>query len=462
MPLAGSSDKTALTRPPAWIAASVLLVATAVVGPLLGGLARPLFIVGCGAIGLYGWRQGPAQHLQVLLALFCFVSLLRRMVDLSAGFDGSGVMLVGPLLALCAPLGDLLMEPPDHLRNRQLLPMAMVFGSVLYALMLTMFQGAWTDAASNSVKTIAPLIYALGLISAHPRRDELIEAATSAFLVILPLMGLYGLYQYVDPPEWDRYWMKSATILSAGQPVPYGVRTFSVMNGPASFATFTAAGLLLVFFLRPGILPILLSVPAGIAFMLSMYRTAWVSFAVGIGFCLLFGATRRRAAASIVGIAAMVVIALFTPFGDVIGERFATLSRGAGDDSARERLEQFSALWTRSDSGLIGNGFMTVDVGSAGSMAVDGMFISSWISMGLIVGMVCIAGLVLAAGNAVANAYAERRTTSIIVGALACGAMTQMPLANLISGELGFLFWGFIVLIPSPPQVGTPRLDQRL
>ncbi len=461
MQLASSADRSLATFLPGWILAAGLLAATATAGPVIGSASRPIFILGCGVVGFLAWRQGPAQHLQAILTLFCFVSLVRRMVDVTAGFDTSGLMLVGPLLAMVVPLVDLLADWRVDVRNVQVLPIAIVAGCVLYATFLTIFQGDWNNAASGSIKAIAPLIYALGLISARCRRDEMIEAATSAFLIILPLMGLYGIYQYIDPPEWDRYWMQLASILSAGQPVPFGVRTFSVMNGPASFATFTAAGLLLVFFLRPGILPMLLSAPAAVALMLSMYRTAWISLAIDIGFCLLFAATRVRAAITVAGVVVMIFLTLLTPFGDVITERFASLTEGAGDGSARERLEQFSALWTRPDSGMIGNGFATFDVGSAGTMAVDGMFITCWITMGLIVGLICIAGLMLAMGNAIAGAWIDRRATSIVMGALAAGAFTQMPLANIISGELGFLFWVFVVLIASPNGQDDLRLDQR-
>ena len=207
-------------------------------------------MIGCGAAGWYAWRQGPGAHLQAALVLFALAPFVRRIVDLSAGYDQTGIMLIGPLLAILAPVQRLLQmlgsrQAPGH----RIYPLVIVGGCVVYATMLSLFQGDWTNAASGALKWFAPLLYAAALI-VRSDRDELMQAATSAFLVILPIIGLYGIYQYVDPPDWDRYWMQFAPIMSAGQPIPYGVRTFSTMNGPASFATFTAAGLLLVCFLR--------------------------------------------------------------------------------------------------------------------------------------------------------------------------------------------------------------------
>jgi hypothetical protein len=436
-----------------WVPAVAVLVGTAVVGPSLGASARLLFILGCAAAGWYAWRRGPGVHLQAALLLFAFAPFVRRLVDVSAGYDQSGIMLAGPLLALVAPLPRLLsLFENDRPLDRRMAPLLIVGACVIYATALSLFNGDWTNAASGALKWFVPLIYAAALIdSADP--DELVRAAASVFLVILPVTGLYGIIQYVDPPAWDRYWMSFAPIMSAGQPIPYGVRTFSTMNGPASFATFTAAGLLLVFFLRSGWQSLLLASPALLAFLLSLYRTAWLSVAVAVIFCLLFAATRRRAAIILLCLTgAAVLAATLTPFADAIGERLATLSEGTQDDSAQERFEQFVTLWSQWDSSLFGVGFTTTDVGSAGAMAVDGMIISCWLAMGIVAGLLCLSGIIWAAANAVAAAWHGRRPEAVIVGALGCSALAQLPLANISSGELGFLFWTFAALASFGPR----------
>ena len=438
--------------------AVIVLVVTAAIGPSLGSLSRPMFVIACGAAGWYAWRRGAAAHLQAAIILFSFAPLVRRIVDLSIGFDQAGLMLVGPLLALLAPVPQLrqLLEGERSL-GAQTAPMLIVAGCIVYVTMLTVFQGEWMNAAAGSLKWFAPLLYAAA-VGLSADRDEMVQAAASAFMVILPITGVIGLVQYIDPPAWDRYWMQFAPIMSAGQPVPYGVRTFSSMNGPASFATFTAAGLLLICFLRPRWYSLLLAVPAALAFFLSLYRTAWMSLLVGILFCLLFAMSRRRAGAILCGLlAAAVIAATATPFGEVIGERISSLVDGSGDGSAQERIEQFVTLWTMWDSSLFGIGFSTTDVGSAGAMAIDGMIISCWLMMGLVVGMVCLFAVVWAAGNSMAAAWRDTRPETIMIGALGCGALVQLPLANLTSGEFGFLFWTFAVLATLPPHTNIPR-----
>ncbi len=442
---------------PGVVPAIVLLVLAVTVGPRMGALFRPLFIVGCGAAGWYAWRAGPAAHVQAVLYLFAFTPLARRIVDLTVGYDQTEIMLVGPLFAILAPLPQLQFYLAERPLRTGMMPIVIVAGSVLYAALLSMFQGDWFNAASGALKWMAPLIYAAALLRQGDRED-MVQAIASAFLIILPITGLIGIVQYINPPDWDRYWMQFAPITSVGYPRPYEVRVFSTMNGPASFATFTAAGLLLVCFLRSRWYLLMPALPAALALLLSLYRTAWLSLALGVLFCSLFAATRWRAMAILVGAMAAVGIAMsLPPFADVIGERLASLYQGTADGSAQERFAEYLDLWSQPDSSLFGVGFTFRDVGSAGAVAIDGMIISCWLSMGIVVGLLCLSALAAATVRMIAAAWDDHRRESVLIGAMGCGALVQIPLANVTSGELGFLFWTFAVLAALPPRAaGRP------
>jgi hypothetical protein len=427
--------------------AILLLIVAVTIGPTLGPLFRPLFVAGCGAVGWYAWRIGPSAHVQVALFLFAFAPFARRIVDLSAGYDQTGLMLIGPLLAILSPLPRLrrYLEDDDEMRPG-VTPILVVTGCVIYAAAISLFQGDWFNSASGILKWLSPLVYALALLR-YADREEMVQAITSAFLIILPITGLIGIVQYINPPDWDRYWMQFAPISSVGQPLPYEVRVFSSMNGPASFATFTAAGLLLACFLRSRWYLPLAAIPPALALLLSLYRTAWISLAVGVLFCLLFKSTRMRAATILLGsFGAVVSAATLPPFASVVSERLATLSEGTADSSAQERLEEYLALWNQTDSNVFGAGFTTVDVGSAGAVATDGMIIGCWVAMGIVVGLFCLSALVWATLRMVAAAWRDGRREAIVIGAIGCGGLVQLPLANIASGELGFLFWTFAAL----------------
>jgi hypothetical protein len=455
---------------PGWLPAVLLIVVTALVGPRLGDAARPLFLAGSLLVGRLAWSRSPGVHLQTALVLFSFTPLLRRMVDLSAGFDPKGLMVAGPLLVLLAPLPDLRkLTLSGQMSGRWLAPFLTFGACVVYCTVLTIAQGEWSQAASDALKWGAPLVYAMALCHRAPNAAQLVRDAAAAFAVILPVTGLYGVYQYVDPPMWDRYWLIYASITSAGLPAPYEVRTFSTMHAPAAFATYTAVGLLLVYGLRPGWRTHLAMTPAVMALALSLYRTAWLSLAAGMLFCLLFSKTRAKAGGAILTFAAVMMAALvFTPFGDVIANRLSTFGKASNDGSGQERLAEFTTLWSQPDGGLFGAGFTRVDVGVAGSAPIDGMIAACWMYMGIVVGLACLASLIYLIVQTIVLTRRSGREEAVILGALACGWLIQAPLAGIASGELGFLFWTTVALgvcmqrVSSPPSSQPAPMDRKL
>ena len=440
---------------PGWLPAAALIAITALVGPQLGGATRPLFLLGCLATGWYAWSRSPGAHMQAVLALFCFAPFLRRLVDLSAGFDPGGLMIAGPLLALLVPLPEFReFALPEGRRIGGLGPILVFSACVVYAVLITVAQGELSQAASGALKWFAPVIYAVALYRHAPAADEILNDMVRAFLVILPVTGLYGIYQYIDPPAWDRYWLVHAAITSAGLPAPFEVRTFSTANSPAVFATFTAAGLLLVYVLRTGWLARFAMLPAVLALGLSLYRTAWISLGAGVLFCLLMPATRARAGGVVALLGGAIAVALiFTPFGDTLADRFATFGDASHDGSGRERLAEFAFLWSLPGSGLFGIGFQSIDTGTAGAVPLDGMIAICWACMGIVVGLVCLGSLFYVIGSGLARALREGTRESVVLGALACGWLVQFPLGCITSGELGFLFWTtstLAVCLPGP------------
>ena len=203
-----------------WLPAVLLLLVTIAIGPALGSLSRPLFVVGCAAAGWYAWRQGAGAHVQGAILLFAFSPFVRRFVDVAIGFDQQSIMLIGPLLYILMPLPSIwtwlsLTERP---RNPWMIAPVVVLFCVTYAAAASIMQNDWFNAANGALKWSAPVLYAIALQLRAKSDGELVNAMAGAFFVVLPITGLYGIWQYVDPPTWDRFWMNYASITSAGYP----------------------------------------------------------------------------------------------------------------------------------------------------------------------------------------------------------------------------------------------------
>ena len=423
-----------------------------------GAPLRPLFVLGCAAVSYDAWRRGASVHLQVAITLFCLTPFLRRIVDFHAGYDATAVMLVGPMLAILIPTVELRrLFRPDRPVDPALRPFLIVGGCIVYAGLISLIEGNLVSVASGLLKWAAPLLYGMWLFERARTDETVLAGAVRAFLVVMPALGAYAVYQYVDPPVWDQYWMQSAPIDSIGYPAPYQVRVFSMMNSPASYATFTVCGLLLVGFCRSGWSSALLAALCSLGLLLSLYRAAWIELVVAVLFCMFFAATRRRAVGFALGGAAAVLVALTaTPFGDAILVRLSSFGEGSQDGSARERLQEFSTMLNAGDGTLLGHGFVFIDGGKMG-LLIDGQIISCWYTMGLIVGMICLAALLWAIGQGMARTASRRDPARVVLGAFMAGALAQMPLAGVAAGETGFLFWSLAALAAA----GTPLAEVR-
>jgi hypothetical protein len=431
-------------------------MALAVAAP---GVARPLFILGSAGVGYLAWREGCGRSIEVAVSLYVFAPFLRRLVDVGVGFDPSGVMLVGPVLAIAIPtveLRHLLLSREKE--DEALLPFLLVGVCITYGMLLSAFSDDLSTLATAALKIYTPLLYGAWVARSARNDPAVLDAATNVFLVLTPIIGVYGIWQYVSPSDWDRYWMLSVsgTISVLGRPEPYQVRVFSMMNSPASFGTYAACGVLLFGFCRRGwqSLPLALLVAPGLLF--TYYRTAWISLVLGVFYCALFSRTRERAGLiAVVIVVATILAAGSTEFGDAIVERLSTFTGSISDDgSGRARLDQLFAIYKLVDGMGVGLGYARLSAPFNGVDAADGEVVTAIIAMGVLVGSLYLVGLVWAGVQALGRIRASADPRLIVTGAVIIGMLAAIPLTGVTSGEIGLLFWTFIALATAQPAGG--------
>ena len=85
------------------------------------------------------------------------------------------------------------------------------------------------DAANLLVlafKWSTPILYGYWVTLQVAKGHDMVRALAIIFGLISPVMGIYALLQYLDPPDWDRLWMIRSKMDSIGEPYPYKVRVF--------------------------------------------------------------------------------------------------------------------------------------------------------------------------------------------------------------------------------------------
>jgi hypothetical protein len=91
-------------------------------------------------------------------------------------------------------------------------------------------------------------------------------------------------------------------------------------------------------------------------------------------------------------------------------------------------------------------------------MPVDGTIVACWLYMGIVVGLICLFGLLWAMGEAMFGAMREGSEASVLLGSFGLFFLVEMPLAGIMSGEAGYLFWLFMGLALTPKSASSPEL----
>ncbi len=382
--------------------------------------------------------------------LFCFVSLVRRLIDEQAGWDPSNPVLLTPYLC-CFPTILAFLDYWAERRPRYIGPFLVILGCVVYGTLLAMIHERVLSSLIDALKwTVGPL-FATYVLANHRMLPHLREVVEPCLIAAGVAMSLYGILQFISPPTWDALWMRNVETLglnSIGQPQPFQVRVFSTMNSPGSFGIVLSAAIILGLKRRFAV-----SVPA-IALMavglgLSQYRSIWGATA----FSLLLVLVSRGGRVAFSRVIALVVIAMLAGttavvpnVREAITQRAATLSSLKGDKSLEGRLQQYADL-VRADNLIAGEGLAihgaSRRLDNKPVIAIDGALIEVMRAMGVFVGALFLAAL----ATAVLSVFRVRAGADPAVffdRAIVAGLFVQLPIGSVQAGELGFCAWMFM------------------
>jgi hypothetical protein len=395
-------------------------------------------------------RRSPWYAGHIVL-VFCFVSLVRRLVDAQAGWNPSNPVLLTPYLCcLFATLGFVRYWLKPH--PRFIGVFLCMLACITYGVVVALCRGRTLAALVDALKWGFGPIFSVYVLSEADTHMQLRRVVVMCLVWAGGLMGLYGIAQFVLMPQWDAQWMRNVIELgldSIGQPEPFAVRVFSTMNSPGSFGIMLMAAIVVA--LKRNILITALIVPlmlVGVA--LCQYRSLWAATAVA----MIMVVMPRRAAlpgANVVALAAMAIVALCSlaavpRIQEALMHRASSLSTLNSDQSLKSRLAQYADL--AHDDNLIGGEGLAINGASrrldkGPSVAIDGAFIEVWRGLGVLVGsgfLLCIgilAGSLLFMPPGVDSEFYFDR-------AIVIGTFIQLPIGSVHMGEMGFCAWMFL------------------
>lgn len=405
---------TAEEEPSLWrgtLGALIICTATLAISVLdarIAGVAAPA------AAGVYAallaLRSRTTDVVALVLWLWLLVPFVRRVVDWLSTYHELSPVLLAPVAGSLAAALVLLRGRGARAGTPATLACGALLAAVLYGSLVGLPRWGALPVAAAAVELVAPLV--LGYVVLTHDGSEVARVLPRLAKVAVPVLGAYGILQFLVLPPWDALWIDQSGINSVGQAAAQEVRVFGTLNTAGPYA-HTLSALLLLHLAgtartRLAVqLPVLVLGYVGLG--LSLVRSAWICHLLAVGVLVLAGRVRvtRLLAVAVPGAAALLLFG--GPVLQAVTDRVtASLEAGAQDYSLQERLELQGRLLTEVvvdpwGRGLGGTGLATQFESSLqpALQNVDSGVFESLVTFGLPAGLLLLGTTVVAAGSAV-------------------------------------------------------------
>ncbi len=391
-----------------------------------------------------GWRlyfRHPVLYTGFVWWVFFLTPFIRRVSDLHAGaLTEPSPMLLAPYAAVIVCAHTLYCNLSKTRENGSA-PFVIAIAGVVYGYLIGLINSSnFPSVTVAFLEWVSPILFAYHLYIHWDRYPAYCRNLQKVFLWGVLVMGAYGVYQYLVAPDWDRFWLINSPIkTSAGQPVPFGIRVWSTLNAPGPFACFMATGLLILFSCQS----VLVAPAAGfgaLAFLLSMVRTGWFGWMLGMIFISssIKPKQQLKLVMTLVVLSALIIpLATMEPFASTISSRVETLADINNDGSFQARQFLYNALIDDAITTYIGKG-----IGASGgfdSAVLVMLFDLGWVgSIPYIGSLILLVILIFKSPKKAKDIFAS------IIRAVILQSLLYLFAGATMKGASGMLLWPFL------------------
>ncbi len=440
--------------PQGWIAIAGFLLLT-IVCYFAGATAalRLIYPVTALVVAVFLYLRHPILYIGFTWWICFLTPLATRLVDYRVGWDPTRQMLIAPYLVVFVTIATFLRRFKSAYYQGGL-PFILAFVGVFYGFLVGLIYNAPVPVARGLLDWLGPIIFAFHLFINWRDYPSYRQHFQRTFLWCVLILGAYGVYQFVVAPEWDRYWLiESKLFMSAGNPVPFGMRVWSTLHSVGPFGSVMQAGLLLLF-TTSGSLIFPASAVGYLSFLLTQARTNWGGWLLGI--IMIVGSVKTRIQMrliTIIVVMAICVVPLTTiePISGVVSERLQTFSNLEEDNSFRDRSQSYDKNLSLALSNALGNGLGNIwkvneKTGQIEVVVIDSGILDMFFTLGWFGAIFYMGGLILLIINV--SKYSEGRFDSFISAARAIGisSATQLIIGSGMLSVAGMILWGFLAM----------------
>jgi hypothetical protein len=417
------------------------------------GMLRLVYPGAAFAVGVFLYLRHPIFYISFTWWVWFLTPLFARLVDYRIGWDPTRQILIAPYLVVFVTICTFIKYLP-RMTSLGGLPFLLGFLGVFYGFLVGLIYNAPIPVARGLLDWLSPIIFAFHLFINWRDYPSYRQNIQQTFLWCVLLTGIYGIYQFVVAPEWDRYWlMESKMFTSAGDPEPFGMRVWSTLHSVGPFGSVMQTGLLLLF-TSSGPLIFPASAVGYLSFLLAQARTNWGGWLLGI--IIIFGSVKTRIQMRliiIILVMGMCVVPLTTiePISKVVSGRLETFSNLENDTSFKDRSGSYDRNLSIALSNGLGNGLgntWTVNekTGQIEVFVIDSGILDMFFTLGWFGAIPYIGGLMLILISV--SKYNEGRFDSFVSAARAIGisSCAQLIIGSGMLSVSGMILWGFLAL----------------
>ncbi|PSB09555.1 glucose-6-phosphate isomerase [Pleurocapsa sp. CCALA 161] len=426
----------------AWAAIfSLLFLTVTLVIINAGNIINLFFPITATAIAIFLYFRHPIIYVSFMWWMWFLAPLVRRLADYrGGGYTEPSLILLTPFLVVSITIVNFVNYFPKLFRQDNL-PFILSFLGLFYGFFIGLIKWSIFETGIGFLNWFSPVLMGFYLSTNwrnYPKYRQIIQ---QTFIWGVLIMGLYGLIQFLTAPDWDVFWLTNSEFSSAGKPVPLEIRVWSTMNDPGAFANTMGAGLL-VLFSGEGILNLSTSIVGYMSFLLSLVRSAWGAWVIGL-LTFITSVKSRFQIRFIVGILilSMFIISLSTiePFSTTLSARFQTVSEIENDKSAQVRVELYNEELNSALQNLIGNG-----IGDRRNY--HSTFLAVFMNLGWLGTIPYFSGIFLLFWSLFQNIGNYLDLFGRIARAISFSTFSKIFLGIIVIDVRGMVLWGFLGL----------------
>jgi hypothetical protein len=401
-------------------------------------IIRTVYIGGCFGVGAFLYVKYPLMYIGFTFWTYFLTPFITRLVDLQSGYDPLRTMIIAPeLVMLLTGVTFLRCFPKFYYQGGSYFIAPVI--AIVYATLVGLINGFSPLLVGKTflgwINGIFLGFYLLANWQSYPEYRQTIQRT---FLWGCLAMGIYGIYQYLLLPDWDKLWLiQSEMYTSAGNPEPQQIRVWSTLHSPGTFAS-ALTGILLILLSCRGALSLAANVSGYLAFLLTLVRSSWGGWF--FGFLTFIPSLKPRLQVRLFTAIILLCICIL-PFATMgvfferISERFGTLSDLENDGSLQGRKELFGLLLNQALEQVIGFGF--------GAQGQDNGFITMLFLFGWLGSVPYFIGVF----NLVRSLFQSLENESDLflsaTRSVVFSQLIQIVFGTPFSGLPGWYIWGF-------------------